>query len=131
MEFARGGFRCPSNLGQRTRDFARPGVACRSPKTDYRPIASWIMWIKSLEAGERRLWAHIRSMDAIQIVAAKGNGITELWAVAGTPERALTDLLRRLPSGWIVTLTGESLTPDEAAVFDISFSEPQKLVETG
>jgi hypothetical protein len=73
------------------------------------------------------LGAHIRSMDAIQIIAAKGDGNTELWAVAGTPERALTDVLRCLPSGWIVTLTGESLTPEEAVELDIHSTEPQKL----
>ena len=68
-------------------------------------------------------------MDAIQIIAAKGNGNTELWAVAGTPERALSDVLRCLPSGWIVTLTGESLTFEEAAAFDINSNsaEPQRL----
>ena len=69
-------------------------------------------------------------MDAIQIIAAKGDGNTELWAVAGTPERALTDVLRCLPSGWIVTLTGESLTFEEAAAFDIHSTEPQKLTGT-
>ena len=66
-------------------------------------------------------------METIQIIAAKGNGTTELWAVAGSPERALTDVLHCLPSGWIVTLTGETLTPQEAAAFDIHSTEPRKL----
>ena len=74
--------------------------------------------------------AHIRSVDEIRIIAAKGDGNTELWAVTGTPERALTDLLHCLPSGWIVTLTGESLTPEDAAAFDIHSTEPQKLTGT-
>ena len=69
-------------------------------------------------------------MDAIQIIAAKGNGNTELWAVAGPPQRALTDVLRCLPLGWIVTLTGESLTFEEAAALDIHSIEPQKLTGT-
>jgi len=69
-------------------------------------------------------------VDAIQIIAAKGNGNTELWAVAGTPQKALTDVLRCLPSGWIVTLTGESLTFEEAAALDIHSIEPQKLTGT-
>jgi hypothetical protein len=66
-------------------------------------------------------------MGAIHIIVAKGGGNTELWAVAGTPETALTDVLRSLPPGWIVTLTGESLTPEEASALDIRSAEPRKL----
>jgi hypothetical protein len=35
-----------------------------------------------------------------------------------------------LPLGWIVTLTGESLTFEEAAALDIHSIEPQKLTGT-
>jgi len=66
-------------------------------------------------------------MGAVHIIAAKGDGNTELWAVAGRPETALTDVLRSLPPGWIVTLTGESLTPEEAATLDLHATEPRKL----
>jgi hypothetical protein len=66
-------------------------------------------------------------MENIQIIAAKGDGSTQLWAVAGTPDGALREILRCLPSGWIVTLTGESLTPEEAVALDIHSTEPRKL----
>jgi hypothetical protein len=66
-------------------------------------------------------------MGQIHIIAAKGDGNIEFWAVAGTPETALTEVLRSLPPGWIVTLTGESITPEEAATLDVHSAEPQKL----
>jgi len=70
----------------------------------------------------------IASMDAIHILAATKDGKnTELWAVAGTPQRALWQLRERLPSGWMVTLTGNSLTPKQATILDVRQDEPRKL----
>jgi len=67
-------------------------------------------------------------MDAIHILAATKDGKnTELWAVAGTPQRALWQLRERLPSGWMVTLTGNSLTPKQATILDVRQDEPRKL----
>ena len=48
---------------------------------------------------------------------------------ATAPEVALLRLRQYLPSGWLVTLTGKSLTSSQAAVLDIRPDEPQKLRE--
>jgi len=71
----------------------------------------------------------IVSSDEIKIVAASspdGKKI-EYWAVAAEPQIALIEILQRLPSGWMVGLTGENLTLQEAAVLDMYPSGVRKL----
>jgi hypothetical protein len=66
--------------------------------------------------------------NAIQVVAASPDGKKiEHWAVAAGPQRALVEVLRRVPKGWMVTLTGESLNPQEAAALDVRPFEVRKL----
>ena len=58
-------------------------------------------------------------MDAVYLVIASKDGQAELWAAAGTPGKALAEVRGYLPSGWMFTLTGETLAPEEAATLDI------------
>lgn len=58
-------------------------------------------------------------MDAVYLVVASKDGQTELWAASGTPGKALAYVRGYLPSGWLLTLTGEKLSPEEAATLDI------------
>jgi hypothetical protein len=67
-------------------------------------------------------------MDEIQIIVASPDGKRkELWAATGTPEAALVQVRQHLPAGWMVTLTGSSLTPRQAAVLDLYPNEVWKL----
>lgn len=67
------------------------------------------------------------SMYGIHVVAATGEDRTEFWAVAATPTKALVEVLQRLPAGWMVTLTGESLTLQEGAELHFRPNEVRKL----
>lgn len=68
------------------------------------------------------------NMDAIHIVAATQDGKKlQFWAVAAEPQRALVEVLQRVPSGWMVTLTGENLNPQEAAALGVRPFEVRKL----
>jgi hypothetical protein len=58
-------------------------------------------------------------MDAAYLVVASRDGQTELWAAAGTPGKALAEVRGYLPSGWMLTLTGETLSSEDAATLDI------------
>ena len=58
-------------------------------------------------------------MDAVYLVIASKDGQAELWAASGTPGKALAEVRGYLPSGWMFTLTGETLSPEEAATLDI------------
>lgn len=58
-------------------------------------------------------------MDAVYLVIASKDGQAELWAASGTPGKALAEVRGYLPSGWMFTLTGETLSPEEAAMLDI------------
>jgi hypothetical protein len=75
---------------------------------------------------ERRIFA---TMNAIQIVAATPDGKNKLeyWAVTAPPQTALVEVLQRVPAGWMVTLTGETLNPQEAAALDLRPFEVRKL----
>jgi hypothetical protein len=67
-------------------------------------------------------------MDEIQIIVASPDGRRkELWAATGTPEAALVQVRQHLPAGLMVTLTGSSLTPRQAAVLDLYPNEVRKL----
>jgi hypothetical protein len=55
---------------------------------------------------------------AYVVLASKDNR-AELWAATGTPAKALGDVRDYLPSGWLLTLTGEMLSITEAAALDI------------
>jgi hypothetical protein len=67
-------------------------------------------------------------MDEIQIIIASPDGKRkELWVATGTPEAALVQVRQYLPAGWMVTLTGSSLTPQQAAVLDLHPNEVRKL----
>jgi hypothetical protein len=70
------------------------------------------------------------SLYGIYIVAATGDGKTQLWAAAGTPGRALADVRKYLPSGWIITLTGECLTSREAEILGIGPDDVRKIRDT-
>lgn len=64
----------------------------------------------------------------IHIVAASQDGkSSELWISAGSPEAALVKVRQQLPAGWMVTLTGNSLTPKQAAVLHLRPDEARKL----
>ena len=58
-------------------------------------------------------------MDAVYVVLASKVGHSELWASAGSPGKALAAVRDQLPSGWLLTLTGECLPPEEAAPLGI------------
>lgn len=58
-------------------------------------------------------------MDAVYVVLASKVGQTELWATRGTPGKALATIRDHLPSGWLLTLTGQCLPPEEMAPLDI------------
>jgi hypothetical protein len=68
-------------------------------------------------------------MDAIYVVAATsvGHKKREYWAVAAEPRTALVEVLKRVPPGWMVTLTGETLNAREAAALDVRPFEVRKL----
>jgi hypothetical protein len=70
-------------------------------------------------------------MYGIHVVAATRDDKTEFWAsAAATPTKALAEVLLHLPSGWIATLTGESLTLGEATELDFRPNEARRLVPT-
>ncbi len=66
-------------------------------------------------------------MDAVYLVLASNNGLTELWAATGSPGKALAEVRDRLPSGWMLTLTGGCLIPEAAASLGILRGEVQCL----
>jgi hypothetical protein len=67
-------------------------------------------------------------MDEVHIVVASPDGKRkELWVATGTPEAALIQVRQHLPAGWMVTLTGSSLTPQQARVLDLYPNEVRKL----
>jgi hypothetical protein len=72
-------------------------------------------------------WLHNFRMDAVYVVLASKVGQTELWAITGTPGKALAAVRDYLPSGWLLTLTGECLPPEQAAPLGIVPGEPRCL----
>ncbi len=66
-------------------------------------------------------------MDAVYLVLASNSGRTELWAATGGPGRALAQVRDHLPSGWMVTLSGECLLSEAAASLGIIPGEVQYL----
>ena len=58
-------------------------------------------------------------MDAVYVVLASNVGQTERWATTGTPGKALAAVRDHLPTGWLLTLTGDCLPPEEAAPLGI------------
>lgn len=65
----------------------------------------------------------------IYVVLATRGGDAQLWVVADTAEKALAEVMRRLPSDWLITLTGETLTESEAELLDIQPNEARRLKE--
>lgn len=66
-------------------------------------------------------------MDEIYVIAATQDGKrTELWVAGDTPQRALVRVREHLPPGWMVTLTGESLTDRQAKVLGLNPHEARK-----
>lgn len=53
------------------------------------------------------------------VVLASKDDRAELWAATGTPAKALREVRDHLPSGWLLTLTGQKLSVAEAAALDI------------
>jgi hypothetical protein len=67
-------------------------------------------------------------MGTVHVIAATRDGTNkEYWAVVGTPTVALTEIRQHLPLGWMVTLTGTSLTPRETAALDMGTDKVRKL----
>jgi hypothetical protein len=58
-------------------------------------------------------------MYVAYVVLASKDDRAELWAGTGTPAKALGDVRHYLPSGWLLTLTGEMLSTAEAAALEI------------
>lgn len=63
----------------------------------------------------------------IYLVSATRGRERQLWVVADTADRALAEVLRRLPGDWMITLTGETLSNEEAQVLNIQPNEVRKL----
>lgn len=55
------------------------------------------------------------------LVFASKDGQNELWAAAGTPGRALAEVRDYLAPGWLLTLTGESLLPEQVTMTGVRF----------
>jgi hypothetical protein len=69
-------------------------------------------------------------MNETHIIAASRDGKeTELWIAPGSAEQALVRVREHLPAGWMVTLTGNSLTRKQAAVLALGPDEVRKLRE--
>jgi hypothetical protein len=66
-------------------------------------------------------------MDAVYLVLASNSGRTELWAATGSPGKALAEVRNHLPSGWMLTLSGECLLPEAASSLGIIPGEVQNL----
>ncbi len=67
-------------------------------------------------------------MDEFHFVPTTQDGKeTDLWITAGPPEMALVRVLEHLPSGWMATLTGQSLTPKQAVMLGLAPNEARKL----
>jgi len=58
-------------------------------------------------------------MYVAYVVLASKDDRAELWAGTGTAAKALGNVRDYLPSGWLLTLTGERLSTAEAAALDI------------
>lgn len=58
-------------------------------------------------------------MYVAYVVLAFKDDRAELWAGPGTPAKALAEVRDYLPSGWLLTLTGEKLSAEQAAALDI------------
>jgi len=58
-------------------------------------------------------------MDAVYVVVASKDELTEHWAALGTAGQVLAQVRRYLPSGWLLSLTGEKLSPEEADALGI------------
>jgi hypothetical protein len=66
-------------------------------------------------------------MDAVYVVVASKDGLTEHWAALGTAGGVLADVRRYLPSGWLLTLSGEKLSPEEADGLGIRPGDVRRL----
>ena len=67
----------------------------------------------------------------IHLVSATRGREIQYWAVSNTPVKALAEVLRRLPRNWMITLTGQSLTAEEAEILEIRPGDVRKLYDQG
>jgi hypothetical protein len=74
--------------------------------------------------------AHNFPMVAAYVVFASKDGESELWAASGTPGEALAAVRSYLPSGWLLTLTGESLSTEMATSLGVSSGDVRQLSGT-
>jgi hypothetical protein len=68
-------------------------------------------------------------MDAVYLVFASKDGQGQLWAARGAPGKALAEVRDHLPSGSLLTLTGQSLLPEHATALNIRPGEICKLAD--
>jgi hypothetical protein len=68
-------------------------------------------------------------MDAVYLVFASKDGQGQLWAARGAPGKALAEVRGHLPSGSLLTLTGQTLLPERAAILNIRPGEICKLAD--
>lgn len=66
-------------------------------------------------------------MYVAYVVLASKDDHAELWAATGLPASALAQVRDYLPSGWLLTLTGEKLSAEEAAALDIPIGGVRRL----
>jgi len=59
-------------------------------------------------------------MYVAYVVLASKDDRAKFWAATGTPAKALGEVRDHLPSGWLLTLTGEKLSAAKAAALDIA-----------
>jgi hypothetical protein len=66
-------------------------------------------------------------MDEILLLATTDGTKMEYWAAVGTPEMALMEVRKHLPSGWLVTLSATSLTPREMVALNLNMGTIRAL----
>lgn len=69
----------------------------------------------------------LANMYVAYVVLASKEDRAELWAATGTPAKALGEVRDHLPSGWLLTLTGEKFSAAKAAALDIPSGGVRRL----
>ena len=69
----------------------------------------------------------------IHLISATRDREIQYWAVSDTRVRALAEVLRRVPRprNWMITLTGQGLTAEEAEILEIRPGDARKLYDQG
>jgi hypothetical protein len=60
-------------------------------------------------------------------ISVRGVPKSRLWAAAANPEQALTLVLNVIPEGWAVSLSDESLTPEQEKILNLGPGEACEL----